>query len=321
MTKNAPPRLAITMGDPAGVGPEIIAKLLQRSETYELCTPVVVGDRQVLEKAQDIVGRAPEPFDVVDLENVTDHVWGQVRPAFGRAAADYIEHATRLALDGRASAVVTAPINKEALRAAGVAFPGHTEMIAHLCGVNDYGMMLVGPQLRVIHVSTHVSLSEAIRRVTRERVLTTIRLGYMALRREHIEHPRIAVAGLNPHAGEGGLFGDEETLHISPAVQQALQEGIDASGPHPPDTVFVHAARGRFDLVIAMYHDQGHIPAKLAAFDSSINVTVGLPILRTSVDHGTAFDIVGTGQARDDSLLEAVRYAARIAKEDEYARG
>jgi 4-phospho-D-threonate 3-dehydrogenase / 4-phospho-D-erythronate 3-dehydrogenase len=173
--------------------------------------------------------------------------------------------------------------------------------------------MLVGPSFRVIHVSTHVRLLEAIQRVKTERVLNTIRLGNEALKKERLEHPRIAVAGLNPHAGEGGLFGDEEILHISPAIAQAQNEGINASGPHPPDTVFWHAAKGRFDLVIAMYHDQGHIPAKLVGFDTSVNVTVGLPIIRTSVDHGTAFDIAGTGQASDSSLLEAIRYAARIS--------
>ena len=256
-----------------------------------------------------------QPYELIDLGNVPEHTWGQVRATYGRAAADYIEHATQMALDKKVAGIVTAPIHKEALREAGVEFPGHTELIAHLCNTKNYGMMLVGPSFRVIHVSTHVSLLEAIQRVKPERILSTIRLGHEAFKREGLSSPRIAVAGLNPHAGEGGLFGNEEMLYIIPAITQAQQEGIDASGPHPPDTVFWNAAKGRFDLVIAMYHDQGHIPAKLIGFDNSVNVTVGLPIIRSSVDHGTAFDIAGTGKANDASLLEAIRYAAKVSSQ------
>lgn len=310
------PRLAITMGDPAGVGPEIVAKLLRLEETFELCRPIVIGNRETMNKAEAIVGEPLAAYELEHFDNVKDHTWGEVRADFGRAAADYIERASKLALEKKVAAMITAPIHKEALKAAGVPYPGHTEMIASLCGVSNYGMMLAGPSLRVIHVSTHVSLAEAIRRVKPERILNTIRLGHEALKREHIASPRIAVAGLNPHAGESGLFGDEEILYISPAIKEAQNEGINASGPYPPDTVFVQATKGKFDLVIAMYHDQGHIPAKLLAFDYSINVTVGLPILRSSVDHGTAFDIAGTGIANESSLLEAVRYAARITGEN-----
>ncbi len=316
MSQTSLPRLAITMGDPAGVGPEIIAKALSNPEVFQLCQPIVVGNKGVMTKAEVLVGKALEPYKIINFDNVKDHDWGIVRADFGRAAADYIEHATQLALAKKVAGMVTAPIHKEALRMAGVTFPGHTEMIANLCGTKNYGMMLVGPSFRVIHVSTHVSLAEAIRRVQTERIFNTIQLAHHALLREGLDKPRIAVAGLNPHAGEGGLFGDEEEKFIRPAISHAQNEGINASGPHPPDTVFWHASKGHFDLLVAMYHDQGHIPAKLAAFDKSVNVTVGLPIIRSSVDHGTAFDIAGTGQASESSLLEAIRYAARIAREN-----
>ncbi|BAS27940.1 4-hydroxythreonine-4-phosphate dehydrogenase PdxA [Limnochorda pilosa] len=322
--RRARPRVAITLGDPAGVGPEVTLKAISRPEVLQACRPVIVGDGGVLTRAQRTLrggeGPAgtlelPEGVELVDLGNVPPeaHRWGERSAVAGRAGAEYVEHAVQMALAGHVAAVVTAPLNKEALRLAEIPYPGHTEMLAALTGAAEYAMMLAGPTLRVIHVSTHVSLEEAIRRVRAPRILSVIRLADRVLRREGIMRPRVAVAGLNPHAGEHGLFGGQDEQEIRPAVEAAWREGIDATGPHPPDTVFWHAQQGRFDIVVAMYHDQGHIPAKLAGFDRSVNVTVGLPIIRTSVDHGTAFDIAGTGVASDASMVQAILYAVRLA--------
>jgi 4-phospho-D-threonate 3-dehydrogenase / 4-phospho-D-erythronate 3-dehydrogenase len=310
------PRVAITMGDPAGVGPELAVKALRSDEVRTLCRPLVVGDLAVLRIAAKGMGGALEAGlaeHVLDLGTnaAADHAWGVATAAGGRAAATYIERAVELALAGEVSAIVTGPINKDALHQAGVPFPGHTEMLASLTGTEHYAMMLVGPDLHVSHVSTHVSLRDAIGRVKRARIETVIELTDRALKREGMAAPRIAVAGLNPHAGEGGMFGREEIDEIEPAVRAMAARGLVVSGPHPPDTVFLFASRGRHDAVIAMYHDQGHIPAKLAGFDTSVNVTIGLPIVRVSVDHGTAYDIAGTGTASEDSLLAAIRYARR----------
>ncbi len=323
MTTHAPggsarPRIAITMGDPAGVGPEIAVKALTHDEVLRLCDPLVIGDLAVLRRAAEAMGRefgTPLERHVLDLGAmaISDHTWGTATAAGGRAAAAYIERAVELALAGEVAAIVTGPINKDAIHQAQVPYPGHTEMLASLTGTDDYAMMLVGPDLHVAHVSTHVSLRDAVDRVKRARIETVIALTHEALQREGIVAPRIAVAGLNPHAGEGGMFGSEEIDEIEPAVRAAAERGIDVSGPHPPDTVFLFASRGRYDAVIAMYHDQGHIPAKLSGFDTSVNVTIGLPIVRASVDHGTAYDIAGTGSANESSLVEAVRYAARAA--------
>ncbi|MCA1790658.1 MAG: 4-hydroxythreonine-4-phosphate dehydrogenase PdxA [Thioalkalivibrio sp.] len=321
MTRTTPglkPRIAITMGDPAGVGPEIAVKALWSDELRELCEPIVVGDMSVLSRAAQVLGRArptPDERFVLDLHAVGDAElgWGAATAAGGRAAAAYIERAVEMALAGEVEAIVTGPLNKEALNQAEVPYPGHTEMLAALTNTRDYAMMLVGPELHVIHVSTHVSLRDAVERVRRPRIETVIRLADEALRMEGVASPRIAVAGLNPHAGEGGMFGREEIDEIVPAVEAARSRGLDVTGPHPPDTVFWHASRGRFDVVVVMYHDQGHIPAKLSGFDRSVNVTVGLPIIRASVDHGTAYDIAGTGQASEASLMAAARYARRAA--------
>lgn len=321
MTPESPgpkPRIAITMGDPAGVGPEIAVKALWSDELRELCEPIVVGDMSVLSRAAQVVGRGrptPDERFVLDLHAVGDAElgWGAATAAGGRAAAAYIERAVEMALAGEVEAIVTGPLNKEALNQAEVPYPGHTEMLAALTNTRDYAMMLVGPELHVIHVSTHVSLRDAVDRVRWPRIETVIRLADEALRMEGVASPRIAVAGLNPHAGEGGMFGREEIDEIVPAVEAARSRGLDVTGPHPPDTVFWHASRGRFDVVVAMYHDQGHIPAKLSGFDRSVNVTVGLPIIRASVDHGTAYDIAGKGQASEASLMAAARYARRAA--------
>lgn len=328
MTTNRP-LLAITMGDPAGVGPEVIAKALDRSEAWEVCRPLVVGDARWMEKASRIVGSSlpvralealaedarGETLDVLDLANVdADRLArGQVSAEAGQAAYEYIQRAVHLALTGEAAGVVTAPINKEALHAAGLGYAGHTEILADMCRAKGVAMMLVADRLRVSHVSTHVSLRGAVERVTVERILRVSHLTHQALVRLGLATPRIAVAGLNPHAGEGGLFGDEEQEIIAPAVEAAQAEGIDAIGPLPPDSVFLRASQGEFDAVIAMYHDQGHIPIKLLGFYEGVNVTLGLPIIRTSVDHGTAFDIVGTGCADERSLVAAIRLAAQMA--------
>jgi len=319
------------MGDPAGVGPEVIVKALDRPEVWEVCRPVVVGDTRWMEEARRIVGtsrpvrslKSPsqvgsgEALDVLDLANVEAGRLSraQVSARAGQAAYEYIQRAVQLALDGEVAGVVTAPINKEALHAAGVPYAGHTEMLAKLCEASEVAMMLVAGRLRVSHVSTHVSLRRAVERLSVERIRRVIDLTDAALRRMGLAAPRIAVAGLNPHAGEGGLFGDEEQEIIGPAVEAAQAEGVDATGPYPPDSIFLRASQGEFDAVIAMYHDQGHIPVKLLGFYEGVNLTLGLPIIRTSVDHGTAFDIVGTGRADERSLVAALRLAAQMAKD------
>lgn len=323
------PLLAITMGDPAGVGPEVIVKALEHDDVWQACRPVVIGDARWMSEAARIVGTkravravtsvfdagVHDSIDVLDLENVpADFVRGKVSAAGGRAAYEYIERAVQLALHHQANAIVTAPLNKEALHMAGKMYAGHTEILADLCGVKGTVMLLTCPRLRVSHVSTHVSLRDALARVTTERVMRVIQLTHDALIQMGITAPRLAVAGLNPHAGESGLFGNEEEKIIAPAIQAAQRAGIDARGPFPPDTVFWRAMQGEFDAVIAMYHDQGHIPMKLLGFFDGVNVTLGLPIIRTSVDHGTAFDLAGTGRADERSMVAALLLAAQMAR-------
>ncbi len=321
--------MALTMGDGAGVGPEIIVKALADREVYRQVRPLVIGDLKVLARARSFVsgvtpdlrscrnpGEAhylPGTIDVIDLDNLTaDLIPGQVQARAGKAAYEYIAKAVELALAGQVDAVCTAPLNKEALHLAGYSFPGHTEILAHLSGTSDYAMLLAGGPLRVIHVTTHVGLQEACNRITTSRVLTVIKLAHQVLVKVLPQTPRIAVAGLNPHAGEGGLFGREEIEAIIPAVLEAQAMGYEVTGPVPPDTVFWKAVQGQYDIVVAMYHDQGHIPVKLLGFETGVNVTVGLPFIRTSVDHGTAFDIAGTGQADPRSLLEALKLAGQL---------
>ena len=325
------PILAITLGDPAGIGPEVVLKALGHGEVFAACRPLVVGDRGVLERAaawvdtrprferiDDIdIGRYEEgTVPLLDLANVelAEAPVGEVSAGAGRAAVEYVMRACDLAMAGQAAAVVTAPLNKEAMHRAGFLYPGHTELLAERTGAERVSMLLVGPTLRVVHVSTHVALEEAIRRVRPARVLEVIELAQRSCRMLGIEAPRIAVAGLNPHASENGLFGVQEAEQIQPAIETARARGWTVSDPQPPDTVFLRATRGEFDIVVAMYHDQGHIPMKLLAFDSGVNVSIGLPILRTSVDHGTAFDIAGTGQASEESMLAAIRVAVTMVK-------
>jgi 4-hydroxythreonine-4-phosphate dehydrogenase len=315
--------LAITMGDAAGIGPEIIARHFAIEKPSDL---IVVGELAQMKRAIRAIGadmpviEATEPkaaacgqMAVFPVGMVPgDLPFGRVDARAGALAYQAILRAIHWAKAGDVAGIVTAPIHKEALHAAGVPFPGHTEILAHETGVQHFAMMLADERLRVILVSIHVSLAEAIRRVTIENELGTIRLAAEACRALGISAPRIAVAGLNPHAGEGGLFGREEIEIIAPAIAKERAEGLDVSGPYPPDTVFMAARRGRFDIVVAQYHDQGLIPVKLNGIEKGVNVTIGLPIIRTSVDHGTAFDIAGKGIADASSLGEAIRVARRM---------
>ena len=327
------PLIAATMGDPAGIGPEILARTFAESDFQEENHVVVVGDAKMLERAASLldlplrVNVVDQPEDArfeagtVDVMPETelpeDLPFGALDARAGDAAFRYVERATRLAEDGRVAAIAAAPLNKEAMHLAGHKYPGHTEILAELTGTKDYAMMLVTEELKVIHVSTHVSLREAIDRARPERELAVIRLAHESLGKLDVESPRVAVAGLNPHAGENGLFGTEDAERIAPAVAAAVEEGIDATGPHPPDTVMMRARTGAFDIVVVQYHDQGHIPIKLMGFDTGVNVTVGLPFFRTSVDHGTAFDIAGTGEADPASLRAAIDLARTLAGSEE----
>lgn len=332
---NKKPVVAVTMGDPAGIGPEIILKALGRTEVYARCIPIVVGSAAMLRYAADMLGipatlhslqsvgeaaaGVPGTINILDVPLDKELVQIGVEGAEGgRAAVACVQRAVALALAGEVDALATAPLNKAAIALAGFPYAGHTELIADLTGTRDYAMMLVSGALRVIHVSTHVSLRQAIEQVRVERIVTVVQIADRALCRlfgagKEKRLPRIAVAGLNPHAGEGGLFGQEEREIIAPAVARAREAGCDAHGPFPPDTIFYRASRGEFDIVVAMYHDQGHIPAKLLGFESGVNVSLGMPIVRTSVDHGTAFDIAYKGFASEQSMVEAILLAAQMA--------
>ncbi|ABR46463.1 4-hydroxythreonine-4-phosphate dehydrogenase [Alkaliphilus metalliredigens QYMF] len=338
---NKLPILGITMGDPCGIGPEITAKALVHKNVYEVCRPIVVGSAKVLEAAIAIcnkdlkvnvvsnVKEAKFAFGTIDVFD-QDHVdvWslvrGQVSKIGGQGAYEAIEKVIDLAMKGEIDGTITGPLNKEALNIAGYHYGGHTEIYAKLTGTKDYSMMLADGNLRVVHVSTHVSLREACDRCTKERVGSVIKLAEEACKSLGINRPRIAVAGLNPHSGENGLFGREEIDEIIPAIEKAKSEGLDVEGPEPPDTLFSKALGGQYDIVVAMYHDQGHIPVKVVGFQynhelkrwntvSGVNITLGLPIIRSSVDHGTAFGQAGKGTANEESLVNAIDYGARLA--------
>ncbi len=337
------PVIGITMGDPASIGPEITVKALAGKEVYDNCRPLVVGDSCMLEKAKKLVGHdeirihpisdvkealfTPGTIDVyeMNLVNADTLPIGQVSVEAGEAAFQYVKKVIELANADEIDGTVTNALNKEAINVAGHHFSGHTEIYAHYTGTKTYCMMLAHQNMRVTHVSTHVSLRQACDRVKKDRVLDVIRMSYTACKDLGIENPRVAVAGLNPHCGENGLFGDEEVREIAPAIEAARAEGIDASGPYPPDSVFSKLRGGWYDIVVCMYHDQGHIPLKVVGFVynqeaekwdavEGINLTLGLPIVRVSVDHGTAFDQAGTGMANELSLMNAIDYATRLSR-------
>ena len=319
------PKIAVTMGDPAGVGPEVCLRLLQDEAIARLCTPIVFGSAAVLEQAavQCCVAKpgkvvaglseADSPC-VLDIGAIglDDFTTGAVNAATGRAALTYIEDAINAALSGQIAAVTTAPINKVALHAADIPFPGHTEIFAAKTHAPRYCMLQYSSEVRAVFVTTHVGYAEVPGLLTKAAILDTIELGAQAMRRIRGGAPRIVVLGLNPHAGENGLFGTEEQVAIIPAIESARKLGLNVEGPVPPDTAFLPAKRRETDLFVCMYHDQGHIPLKALCFDEAVNTTLGLPIVRTSVDHGTALDIAGLGQANPNSLFEAVKLALKF---------
>jgi len=338
------PMIAITLGDPAGIGPEIIAKTLADPETYSICNPLVVGESHAMQMGIEVARQSfkinsiekPEDakfshgtIDLIDLKNLdpTKIEMGKPAAMTGAASVQYVIHAADLALAGKVDAMVTAPLNKEAMHMGGYSYPGHTELLAEKSGTSEYAMMLATGNLRVVHATTHIPFREIIDHLTTERVLSTIHIGQDACLSLGIEKPRIAVAGLNPHSGDGGIFGDEEERVITPAIMKAVDEGLNVDGPVPADTVFGKAAGGQYDIVVALYHDQGHIPVKLLGmrYDEStgrwesvsgVNITLGLSFIRTSVDHGTAYGKAGRreGTANPESLKEAIRYAVQMAE-------
>jgi 4-phospho-D-threonate 3-dehydrogenase / 4-phospho-D-erythronate 3-dehydrogenase len=326
------PLIGVTMGDPAGIGPEICAKALSSSEVTAVANCVVIGDRRSLRhglkvskiegieinslKAVSEAKFQPGVINVLDLNNA-DPVkikTAQVSRAAGQAAFEYIETAIKLAKDGVIDGIATGPINKEAIHKAGHKFDGHTEILAAYTKTKDYAMMFVSDKLWVMLVTTHIPLHDVSKKINKKNILKTIKLAHETLTKLRGRKPKIGVAGLNPHAGENGIFGKEEIKIIRPAVEEAKKLGIDVKGPISPDAIFYLANAGMYDIVIAMYHDQGLIPLKLLSFNRSVNVTVGLPIIRTSVDHGTGFDIAGKGWANPQSLIEAIQVAAHFAK-------
>ncbi|KZL92504.1 4-hydroxythreonine-4-phosphate dehydrogenase PdxA [Clostridium magnum] len=325
MTK---PIIAITLGDPAGVGPEIVVKALKSKEVYDVCSPLVIGDKGVLEKALEItntvlelnaISKANEgnytlgTLDFIDLGNIdiASLEYGKVQAQCGQAAFDYLAYAIKLALDKEVSAVATAPLNKESFKAAGVPYIGHTEVLEGLTNVKDPLTMFEVRGLRTFFYSRHLSLRNACDVITKEGIENFIVRCEEALKVLGIEKPHMAIAGLNPHCGEHGLFGDEEVKYISPAVESSREKGIDISGPIGADSVFYQALHGKYDVVLSLYHDQGHIATKTVDFERTISLTNNMPFLRTSVDHGTAFDIAGTGKVSAVSMIEAILLAAK----------
>jgi len=336
------PILAITMGDPAGIGPEITVRALNHRETYEQCRPIVTGDAAIMRQAVQLLGYdlhvnavnnvADARFqygtiDVYDLQcvDLSTFEFGKVQPQCGNAAFQYIKKAIELAMAGEVDGTVTAPLNKEALNLAGHHYDGHTEIYATFTHTKKYAMMLADENIRVIHVSTHVPLRKACDLVKKERIIEVTELIHDACLQFGIEHPRIGIAGLNPHSSENGMFGWEEAQEIIPAVEELKARGFDVDGPVPPDSIFAKAKCGKYDGCVAMYHDQGHIPLKVCAFNwnketgkmesaKGVNITLGLPIIRVSVDHGTAFDVAGKGIASEDAMMLSIDYATRMAK-------
>jgi 4-phospho-D-threonate 3-dehydrogenase / 4-phospho-D-erythronate 3-dehydrogenase len=333
--KKSRPILAITLGDPAGIGPEIAVKACASNEKPGDCEIIIIGDIGVVELAARKISsplrvRCLKDFDrieqacvnVLDMNSITpdDFTMGKNQPACGLASYGYIIKGIELAMQGTVDAIVTNPISKEALKMAGIHYPGHTEILADKTGTKDFSMMFACDDVCVAHVTTHVSLRQALTMISRERVFSHAKLLNGALRSLGLKAPRIAVSGLNPHAGENGLFGDEEIVHIAPAIADAKNEGILASGPYPPDTVFMRAFRGEFDGVVSMLHDHGFVALKSRDFEAGVNITIGLPIIRTSVGHGTAFDIAGKGIASEKSLLAALKAAYKMVTSRKQAK-
>lgn len=329
------PCLAITLGDVCGVGPEITIKALERPEIYRYCRPVVIGDAMALKQAASVLGKKikiiPPSWErdikmgpgCISLFEVSqfkkeDIIFGQPTSAIGRAAVAYIKTAVSLAKKGKVKGIVTCPVNKAVINAAGIPFSGHTALLAELTHTKHYAMLLVGAKLKVALVTIHVALKEVPQLLNREKILDLIDLTHQFFQKKlGYTRPRLAVAGLNPHAGEAGLMGKEEIEVIAPAIKTAQSKGFDVKGPFPPDTVFYWAKEGYYDVVICMYHDQGLIPFKLLHFRDGVNVTMGLPIIRTSVDHGTAYDIAGKGIADESSLVAAIKLAAEMARKNQ----
>ncbi len=327
------PVIAITMGDAAGIGPEVIVKALHSADIHKICRPLVVGEAKAMKKTIELIDKemklhciqsagevetSPNIINLVDLHNLrkSDVITGQVCPACGRAAMEFIKYATMLVLADKAKALVTAPINKKATKLAGYGEIGHLEFLAHLTEATEYATMLVSGPLRVVHLTTHFSLKEACMLVTKERILSRLKLTHQSFKKWGIKHVHIAVAALNPHASEGGLFGREEIEEILPAIKEAQSIGIEADGPFPADSIFNRAINGEFDVVLAQYHDQGHIPIKVYGIEKSVSIALGLPLIRTSVDHGTAFDIAGKGIADAHSLEEAIKIAVGLSQKE-----
>lgn len=326
------PVIGITMGDAAGIGPEIIVKALAHEEIYQICRPVVIGDAKILERVKPIVESSAKiniindpvegtyeygTIDVIDVDIVpVDLPFGEVSSIAGDAAFKFIEKSVELAKEGKIDSICTAPLNKEALHKGGHMYPGHTEILADLTDTEDFSMMLTTPNLKVIHLTTHMGLIDAINSINPERTYKVVKLAHETLSRAGFDNPRIAVCGINPHAGENGLFGyGEEEEKLQPGIEQAQAEGINVTGPLPADTLFFRAGRGDFDIVVACYHDQGHAPIKVMGIEDGVNITVGLKggIIRTSVDHGTAFDIAGKNIAAEQSMLAAINSAIELA--------
>lgn len=337
------PILAITMGDPAGIGPEICVRSLAHKDTYTLCKPIIVGDAKIIQLAVDLL-KLDQPLTVnavtdvkdakfehgtidvydLDLIDITTFKFGEVQVQCGNAAFQYVRKAIDLAMANEVDGTCTAPLNKEAIHLAGHNYDGHTEIYATFTGTKKYAMLLADGPMRVIHVSTHVSLREACDRCKKDRIIEVYELIDDACRQFGIDNPHIAIAGLNPHCSENGLFGWEEAKEIIPAVEELKARGFNVDGPVPPDSVFAKAKSGKYDGVVAQYHDQGHIPLKVVGFNwdaatgkmlpqKGVNITLGLPIIRVSVDHGTAFDVAGKGVAAEDALISSIEYAAKMA--------
>ena len=325
------PAIAITMGDPCGIGPEVVVKAMADPRVYETCRPLVVGNVYAMEQAVSLTGATmtvkeatdptqsgmePGVIEVVDVHNLNseDITVGEINPTCGKAAMEWVTRAGELAMEGVVDALATAPLNKEAASLAGYKSIGHMELLQELSKTKLVATMLMAKNLRVVHLSTHRSLSLACELVKKDRILDYLRLTHESFIRYGFEKPRIGTAALNPHGSDGGLLGDEERLEITPAIEAAQSEGIEATGPVPADIVFHQAIQGQYDAVLCMYHDQGHIPVKVYGFEESITANLGLPFVRTSVDHGTAFDIAGQGIASHESMLESIRLAVALAE-------